>query len=320
MDRTQRVLVTGGRGFIAVNLVELLREDWDVRVLDNMEHPSPTGWSDGQCEFIEGDILDEALLRAAMQDVTAVVHLAAYGSVVDSVMNPVMNFRINAEGTFRVLNAAVAARVKRFVFASTGGALIGDAEPPVDEGSLPKPISPYGAGKLCGEAYCHAFAKSYGLETVCLRFGNVYGPHSLHKKGVVTNFAKALLRDEPMIVYGDGAASRDYIYVKDLANGIVAALRSDIEGGEVFHLATSRETTVWELGEMLRKIAGRPQHPIEFRATRRGEVVRNFANYEKARLQIGFRPEFRLEEGLEATWKWFEEQPASLLRTDVTDA
>ena len=135
------------------------------------------------------------------------------------ITDPERNFEVNVQGTLNVLRAAVGAGVRRFIFASTGGALIGDATPPVSEQSLPKPISPYGASKLCGEAYCHAFAKSYGLETVCLRFGNVYGPHSAHKKGAVTVFIKALMTGEPIVIYGDGSASRDYVHVEDSAAG-----------------------------------------------------------------------------------------------------
>ncbi len=120
------------------------------------------------------------------RDVDAIVHLAAAGSVVDSVADPTANFEANAVGTFSVLNAARAADVGRLVFSSTGGALIGNAEPPVNEQSLPKPISPYGASKLAAEAYCHAFAKAYGMTTVALRFANVYGPYSGHKKGAIT--------------------------------------------------------------------------------------------------------------------------------------
>ena len=320
MDKESEILVTGGRGFIGVNLVRSLLKNQTISVYDNLERSSPTGWSDEGAKMVVGDILDEKILQASMQDVSHVVHLAAYGSVMESLGDPITNFEANVRGTFNVLNSAVATGVGRVVFASTGGALIGDATPPVDENSLPKPISPYGASKLCGEGYCHAFAKSYDLETVCLRFGNVYGPHSAHKKGAVTMFIKAIMRDEPIVIYGDGSASRDYIYVDDLCVGIEAALGTCLTQPEVFHIASGRETTVLELAKILCDLAGKPGHPIEFKPARRGEVTRNFAAYEKARSQLGFSPSWRLEDGLAATWEWFTKQESNILDLETTDS
>ena len=147
-----RVLITGGRGFIGVNLVKTLLPTFEVCVFDNLSRASPTGWVDGNADFFDGDILNSSNLEVALQGVSHVVHLAAFGSVIESIEDPVENFSVNAFGTLKVLQSAVKAGVKHFVFASTGGALIGDCTPPVDESSLPKPISPYGASKLAGEA------------------------------------------------------------------------------------------------------------------------------------------------------------------------
>lgn len=320
MNRQQRILVTGGRGFVGVNLVRSLSESRQVNVYDSLERSSPTGWVEEGAQMVVGDILDEIKLQTSMQGMSQVVHLAAYGSVMESLGDPTTNFDANVRGTFNVLKAAVEAGVKRLVFASTGGALIGDAIPPVDEGSVPKPISPYGASKLCGEGYCHAFAKSYGLETVCLRFGNVYGAHSAHKKGAVTLFIKALMKDEPIVIYGDGSASRDYIYIDDLCSGIKAGLDEPLSGGEVFHLASGRETTILELANILRDVAGKPDHPIVFKPVRRGEVSRNFASYAKAKEALGFEPKWRLEDGLAATWEWFINQGDHVLAVETTDS
>jgi UDP-glucose 4-epimerase len=321
VDRiSKHILITGGRGFIGVNLVQYLAKNWQVDVFDNLGRASPTGWTEDCARMVHGDILDEGKLSSAMRGITHVVHLAAYGSVVESVDDPTTNFDINVRGTFNVLNAASKAGVRRFIFASTGGALIGDAVPPVHEDSVPKPISPYGSSKLCGEAYCHAFAKSYGLETVCLRFGNVYGPHSAHKKGAVTTFIKALMNDEPIVIYGDGSASRDYIHVDDLCAGIKAALEAPLAGGEVFHLASARETSVLQLAKGLCDIAGKPGHAINFKPARRGEVSRNFASYEKAKSVIGFDPKVLIEDGLPATWEWFLNHKEILLNVETTDS
>jgi len=320
MINKSTTLVTGGRGFIGVNLVQKLSETRDVRVLDNLYRSSPTGWSEGTSSMFIGDILDPSSLKNPLVGVLDVVHLAAYGSVVESIADPVANFATNAQGTLNILNSAVSAGARRFVFASTGGALIGDTEPPVNELALPKPISPYGASKLCGEAYCHAFAKSYNLETICLRFGNAYGPHSAHKKGAVTMFIKALMDDEPIVIYGAGDASRDYIHVDDLCSGISMALEAPIMGGDVFHLASGRETTVLELAKLLCKIAGKPNHPIQFKPSRRGEVARNFADYSKAKNTLNFQPVWTIEDGLAQTWEWFQKQSELTLTVETTDS
>lgn len=320
METTRKTLVTGGRGFIGVNLVPSLATENPVRVLDNLSRSSPTGAGDGSADFRQGDITNSADLESAFSGVNAVVHLAAYGSVIESIIDPAENFEINARGTLNVLQAAARAGVRRLVFSSTGGALIGDATPPVNEQSVPRPISPYGASKLCGEGYCNAFASSFGLDTIILRFGNVYGPHSAHKRGAVTVFIKALLTGDPIVIYGDGSATRDYIHVDDICAGIRIALAAPAQDGGVFHLASGRETTIMDLAKILRDVAGKPNHPIELRPARRGEVTRNFADYGKARAAFGFEPRWKIEEGLAATWQWFVDHADAALSATTTDS
>lgn len=241
-------------------------------------------------EVVEGDIRDREAATAAIEGVNAVVHLAAYGSVVESVADPEPNFDVNARGTFVMLDASRRAGVDRFVFASTGGALIGEADPPVNERSLPKPISPYGASKLCGEAYCHAFARSYGLRTVALRFANIYGPISAHKRGAVTAFMKAIMTREPMRIFGDGTASRDFLYVDDLCAAILRSLSTDLAPGIALHVASEVETRIIDLARAIADVAGAPGHPIEHAPTRTGEVTRNFATADLARAILNFTP------------------------------
>jgi UDP-glucose 4-epimerase len=302
-----RVLVTGGAGFIGANLVRLLlRGDREVRVLDDFRSGRAEYLEDLGVEVVRGDIGDPHLVAELARDVDAVIHLAAAGSVVDSVADPVANFEANARGTFSVLTGARDAGVGRLVFSSTGGALIGDADPPVNERSLPKPISPYGASKLAAEAYCHAFAKSYGMTTIALRFANVYGPYSGHKKGAVTVFLRALHEGRPLQIYGDGNASRDFMYVDDICHGIELGLTRDLEPGTVAHLATGVETSIAQLADVCRKVAGLPDHPIEFQPPRVGEVDRNFATYDYAQQILGFEPAVGLEDGLAQTWDWYQ--------------
>lgn len=304
-----RVLVTGGAGFIGATLVpDLLNDGHAVVVVDN--------FSRGRRELLPnhdrldvcvGDIRDTAAMTGFLTGCDAMVHLAAYGSVVESVAAPAENFSINVEGTFSVLQAALAAKVRRVILASTGGALIGNAMPPVDERSVPRPISPYGASKLAGEGYGCAFANSYGMDITALRFANVVGPHSLHKKGAVANFFKAIIDGRPITIFGDGSSTRDYIYVKDLSQGIRRGLTAAISGFNVFHLASGREVSARELAELCIKVAGKAEIPINFQPKRDGEVDRNSASSLVASQELGFAPEHSIEQALAMTWEWFRD-------------
>lgn len=303
-----RVLVTGGAGFIGATLVpDLLADGHSVVVVDN--------FSRGRRELLPvherlevhtGDIRDTESMIVFLAACDAIVHLAAYGSVIDSVAAPKENFSINVEGTFSVLQAAHAAKVKRVILASTGGALIGNATPPVDERSVPRPISPYGASKLAGEGYGCAFANSYGMDITALRFANVIGPHSLHKKGAVVNFFKAIIDDESITIFGDGSSTRDYIYVRDLSLGIRRGLIAAISGFNVFHLASGREVSVRELAELCIKVSGKASHPLKHEPKRDGEVDRNAACSLVASHQLGFAPVHSIEQGLTLTWEWLQ--------------
>lgn len=275
-----------------------------MRALDNFSRGSRDFLSGVDAEVIDADIRDEEAVRRALEGVDTVVHLAAFGSVVESVDDPIENFDVNARGTLVVLRAAAARGVRKLVFASTGGAIMGNAAPPVDEKTLPWPISPYGASKLCGEAYCHAFAGSFGLPIVALRFANVYGPISEHKKGVVTNFIKHALRREPIVIYGDGTASRDFLYVDDLCDGICAAIDAELDD-EVIHLASGEETSISDLARLILELTDATGTPIRYEERRRGEVERTFARPDRGAELLGFTPSHTLPDGLRRTVEWF---------------
>jgi UDP-glucose 4-epimerase len=303
-----RILVTGGAGFVGATLVRrLITAGHSVRVLDNYSTGDASYLAGVNAELVKGDIRDPATLETALAGIESVVHLAAAGSVVDSVADPVANFDVNVAGTFRVLDAARRAGVRRVVQASTGGALIGEATPPVSERSLPRPISPYGASKLAGEGYAHAFAKAYGLGTVALRFANVYGPWSAHKRGAVQNFFRAIHAGQPIVIYGDGSASRDYTHVEDISRAIELGLSAGVPGGTVLHIASGVETTVRQLADLCCDAAGVPDHPVEYRPARPGEVGRNFASYDLAQRVLGYSPSITREDGMRSTWRWFTE-------------
>ena len=303
----QPVLVTGGAGFVGATLVRrLAASGYQVRVLDNLSTGDAAHLAGVPAELVKGDIRDAGTLDDAVAGCDAIIHLAAAGSVVGSVADPAGNFEVNVVGTFRVLDAARRGGVRRVVQASTGGALIGDAAPPVDERSLPKPLSPYGASKLAGEGYAHAFAKTYGIETVAVRFGNVYGPWCGRKRGVLNAFFSALHDGRPLVIYGDGTASRDYVHVSDIAAALQLALESRVvTGATVLHAASGVETTITELARLCRLAAGRPAHPVEYRPARPGEVGRNFARYDLARELLGYHPTVPIAEGIPQLWEWF---------------
>jgi len=308
MGDITRILVTGGAGFVGATLVRrLVASGYRVRVADDLSTGDAAHLSGVDADLVKGDIRDAGTLDDAVAGCGAIIHLAAAGSVVGSVADPVANFEANVVGTFRVLDAARRNGIPRVVQASTGGALIGDAAPPVDERSLPKPLSPYGASKLAGEGYAHAFAKTYGVRTVAVRFGNVYGPWCARKRGVLNVFFTALRDGQPLVIYGDGTASRDYVHVSDIAAALQLALENpDIPGGTVLHAASGVETTVAALADLCRRAAGRPGHPVEYRPARPGEVGRNFASYDLARRLLGYSPTVRIEDGIPRLWKWFE--------------
>ena len=308
-----KVLVTGGCGFVGANLVRVLSErglvDW-IRVVDNESQGSRGAISSYQVEFCEGDIRDEKLMRRALRNVDAVVHLAAASGVVDSIADPARNFDINVSGTFRLLMLMREAGVPCLVNASTGGAILGDAPPPVHEEMPPRPTSPYGAAKASVEALCSAFAASYGLECTSLRFSNVYGPMSFHKGSVVATYMRRILDRKPLVVYGDGNQTRDYIFVDDLCEGIVSAMRARRPG--TFQLGSGVGTSLGRLIEEISTVVGPELEPrVHYEPFRTGEVRHTWADIRKARENLGWTPRTPLSEGLALTWAWFSNRAPS---------
>lgn len=302
-----KVLVTGGAGFIGTNLVpRLIDAGHSVRVLDSEVLGKRAHLGAFQGEFVRGDIRDEAVLAEALAGIDAVVHLAADTRVIESIAEPARNFDVNVVGTFRLLEAMRARGITRLVNASTGGAIIGEAEPPVHEDMVPRPVSPYGATKLAVEGLCAAYAGSYGFSTISLRFANVYGPRSFHKGSVVAAFFKRILASEPLVVYGDGEQTRDFVYVADLCDGIVRALGSDARG--VYQLGSGQPLSVNALLAAMRAVVAPNTFAVAYQDARDGEIVRTWCAIGRAQRDLGFDPSTPLEQGLAATWQWFVDQ------------
>ncbi len=299
-------LITGGCGFIGVNLIaRLSNSDARIRVLDNLSTGSRDDLEPFRVDFHEGDIRDLARLTEVCREADVVVHLAAHTRVIESIAKPDLNFEINAVGTLNVLEACRSAGVRKVIFASTGGAILGEQEPPVHEDMVPRPVSPYGASKLAGEGYCSAYSGSYGLNTVALRFSNVYGPRSYHKGSVVAQYFKNLIHGEPLVIYGDGHQTRDFVYVDDLVDAILLADSIDTPG-QVFQIASGRETSILDLLAAISNVVHHAKFGVRYEPARAGEIVRNYASVAKARRLLGFDPKTSLVDGLAQTWMWFD--------------
>ena len=314
-------LVTGGCGFIGRSLIaELMARGVPmgrIRVLDNLavgsiadlEELAPAltdaDWSEtaSGIGLLVGDILDADRAAAAARGADILVHLAACTGVPGSVENPMFDCRTNVVGTLNCLEAARHGGARRFVFASSGAPL-GLVDPPIHEKVVPRPISPYGASKLAGEAYCSAYHHCFGVEAVALRFGNVYGPLSTHKSSVVAKFIRRALAGETLEIYGDGHATRDYIFASDIADAVIRAATTAGAGGEVFQIATARETTVLEIAERLKAVLaarGIAGVEIAFSPPRQGDMPRNYSDTTKARQMLGWQSRMTLDEGLAVT-------------------
>ncbi len=320
-------LITGGCGFIGRNLIKNLMNEGNhyIRIVDNLsvgtrsdlskvcsfneisEEDYSFDTSRPAVDLIVGDILNADLAVQITKNIDVIVHLAANTGVGPSVEDPRKDCEINVIGTFNYLEAARTNSVKCFIFASSG-APAGECEPPIHEELPPHPVSPYGASKLAGEGYCSAYFKTFGLQTIALRFGNVYGPLSSHKDSVVAKFIKKILNNETLEIYGDGSQTRDFIYIDDLINAIRLSADKENIGGEIFQIATNKETTVNKIGELLISYAstkGINNIEIKNAKFRLGDVKRNFSDTTKAKKNLGWQAETDLSVGIGHTFEWF---------------
>ncbi len=321
-SNTLRWLITGGCGFIGLSLINhLLRENSNtkIRVLDNFSTGTEEdllevtstiekglGTKTAAIKLAEGDIRNYDTCLKCCDGIDVIVHLAANAGVAPSVEDPRYDMEVNVNGTFNMLEAAKQNNVKKFIFASSG-ATIGEAGPPIHEEKVQKPVSPYGASKLAGEAYCSAYFRTFGIKTISLRFGNVYGPLSKHKNSVVAKFLKQAFAGETLEIYGDGSQTRDFIYIDDLIQAIVLSVKSDV-GGEVFQIATYKETTINEIVAMINALMENligEKIEVFYSKPRLGDVKRNYSDISKAKQILGYTPRFDLDQGLKNTFEYF---------------
>jgi UDP-glucose 4-epimerase len=297
------VLVTGGGGFIGANLVRLLLQQGRCVTVFDKQLPDQPRYLEGlPITFVEGDILDVALVHNVVAEHDSIVHLAAQTGVPSSLTDPRRDCEINVIGTLNLLEVARQRGVSRFVFASSNAPL-GRQAPPATEDKAPLPLSPYGASKLAGEAYCLAYHGSWNVGTVVLRFANVYGPFSAHKRSVVAKFFEDILATGKIVIDGDGQQTRDFVYVGDLCHAIMLALESDVSG-EVFQIATGVETSIVDLARLVQAVMGCAV-TVDYGPSRRGDIRQNYSRIQKVHTMLGWEPQTALIDGLRATWEWY---------------
>jgi len=304
-------LVTGGAGFIGGHIVErLIDEGWVVRVLDDFSTGREENLESNleRIELLRGDICDPEILERAVDGMDVVFHQAAIASVPRSVAEPIRTHEINSSGTLRVLECARQAGVRRVVFAASSAAYGNSKALPKSEGMTPEPLSPYALQKIVGEQYCYLYTALYGLETVALRYFNVFGPRQDPKSeyaAVIPKFICAALAEERPTIYGDGGQTRDFVFVGDVADAVFQAATSETCGG--FNAGTASEIRVLELADTIVRITGGVgEH--DFQPPRKGDARASFADIASIRQALGWKPAHPLEAGLTATLAWYREK------------
>ena len=323
-----RYLVTGGAGFIGSHLVEeLLRRGHQVRIADNFvtgkhenidaavaaARESAPHLAGGAPELVTGDLADEAVARRAVENIEFVLHQAAIPSVPRSVQDPVTSNRANIDATLNVLVAARDAGVKRVVYAGSSSAYGDTLTLPKHEEMSTDPLSPYALQKLVGEQYMHLFTRLYGLETVTIRYFNVFGPRQdpgSAYSGVISRFLLALTGGGEPVIFGDGEQTRDFTYVANVVDGVLRAGEAADASGEIINVATGRRISLNQLLQTLQRLTG-VARAARYEPARAGDVRDSQADIAKAERLLGYRPLVLLDDGLQRTLDWFQEKPAA---------
>jgi nucleoside-diphosphate-sugar epimerase len=306
------VLVTGGAGFIGSHIAARFVESGArVRVVDDLStgHLENLDEVGRGVDFIKGSLNDETTLKRALEDVELVFHEAAIPSVPRSVEDPRQTHDACVNATFSLLLAARDSQVRRLIYAASSSAYGDQPTLPKVEDMRPEPLSPYAAAKLMGEYYCQVFSRTFALETVCLRYFNVFGPRqdpSSQYSGVISRFIGALMKNERPVIYGDGEQSRDFTFISNVVDANVRASESTKAAGEVINAATGERITLNALLEVLKLITGKTVVEAEFRETRTGDVRHSLADISRARELLGYEPKVGLKQGLELTLDWWK--------------
>lgn len=308
----EKFLVTGGAGFIGSNICrKLVQQGCFVRVVDNLLTGKKNNLADiiDKVEFIQADIGHQETARDAVRDIDVILHQAALPSVPRSVEDPAATHRHCLNATLTLLLAARNAGVKRFVYAASSAAYGDTPTLPKVETMLPHPLSPYAAAKLAGEHYCCVFYEVFGLETISLRYFNVFGPYqdpTSQYAAAIPAFVTAVLKNQPPTIYGDGQQSRDFTYVDNVVDANLLAARAEHTAGQVINIACGQAVTVNEIIDMINKLAGKSVKPL-YSDARPGDVKHSLADITLAQKTIGYKPAISFEQGLQMALKWYRE-------------
>lgn len=308
----ERFLVTGGAGFIGSNICRrLVSEGGRVRVLDNLSTGRKSNLADiiDKIEFIEADMGDETVARSAMDGIDVVLHQGAIPSVPLSIDDPVRTHISCVDATFTLLLAARDAGIKRFVYAASSSAYGNSPTLPKVETMVTDPLSPYAVAKLVGEYYCNVFYSVYGLETICLRYFNVFGPYqdpASQYAAAIPAFVVSILKDIPPTIYGDGLQSRDFTYIDNVVNANLLAARAKHTAGQVVNIACGEVITINAIIDMINEIVGK-DIKSEYAPERPGDVKHSFADITMANEIIGYTPSVTFKEGLQSAIEWYRE-------------
>jgi nucleoside-diphosphate-sugar epimerase len=305
-----RYVVTGGAGFIGSNTVdELVRRGHSVVVLDDLSAGKEENLAEvrNKITFIKGSISDMETLQKAMHQAEYVIHLAARTSVPRSVKDPIETNRINIDGTLNVLVAARDNKVKRVIFAASSSAYGETPTLPKIETMQPQPISPYGVTKYVGELYAQTFGRCYGLENVCLRYFNIFGPRQdpdSPYSGVLSRFAKAFLEEDQPVIYGDGEQTRDFTFVDNAVQANLLACEAPAASGNTINIGTGASVSLNHTLQLLRQLTGKNLE-AKYDPAREGDIRDSLADIQKARQMLGYDPTVMFAEGLQRTFEWY---------------
>jgi UDP-N-acetylglucosamine/UDP-N-acetyl-alpha-D-glucosaminouronate 4-epimerase len=311
-----RYLVTGGAGFIGSNTVdELVRRGHGVVVLDDLSSGKEDNLAEVRTKitFMKGSITDIEVVQKAMVQADYVIHLAARTSVPRSVKDPVDTNRINVDGTLNVLVAARDNKVKRFVFAASSSAYGDTPTLPKSEDMQPVPISPYGVSKYVGELYAQTFGRCYGLENVCLRYFNIFGPRQdpdSPYSGVLSRFSAAFLDSTPPVVFGDGEQTRDFTYVENAVQANILACEAPSASGRTFNVGTGHAVSLNQVLKMLQKASGKTLE-TKYEPAREGDIRDSLADIRLAKEFLAYEPTVLFEAGLKRTFAWYQSHHAA---------
>jgi nucleoside-diphosphate-sugar epimerase len=306
-------LVTGGAGFIGSHIAAaLVSNGARVRIIDDLS----TGYSEnlreipGEVDFVQASLADEDAVARALEDVELVFHEAAIPSVPRSVENPRQTHIASVDATFSLLLASRDKRVRRFIYAASSSAYGDQPALPKNENMLPDPLSPYAVAKLVGEYYCQVFTRVYNLETISLRYFNVFGPRqdpSSQYSGVISRFISAVLSDQRPVIYGDGEQSRDFTYVDNVVAANLKAAETKRGLGSVVNIGNGERISLNELLQEVKDLTGKTNIKTDYQKPRMGDVLHSLADISRARELLGFEPQVRLREGLQLTIDWWKQ-------------